>query len=74
MFNFNKGFLLIVFILALLGLGAEIYSIILNGIQDSEEFIFQILVIAFWLLLTKYVINSFNSKMEEKNKNTIDFE
>ena len=74
MFKFNKGFLLIVFIVSLLGLATEIYTIIRHGIQDSEEFMFQILVVIFWLLLTKYVINSFNTKMEEKNKNTIDFE
>ena len=73
MFKFNKGFLLIVFIVSLLGLGAELYMIIRHGIQDSEELIFQILVIVFWLLLTKYVLNSFNSKMEEKKENTIDF-
>jgi len=73
MFKFNRKVLFIFFLVCLIALGAEIFYILMYGVFDIEEMIFEFLIMSFILTLSVYLINNIFKRSERDNENRIDF-
>ena len=73
MFKFNRKILFLVFLVCLIVLGAELFYILLYGIHDSEELLFEFLAISFLLTISGYLINSIFKRVSNDKESEIDF-
>ena len=73
MFNFNRKILFLIFLVCLIALGAEFFYILINGIHDSEELLFEFLAISFLFTISLYLINSIFKKSSIDKESEIDF-
>ena len=72
MLEFNKKFLFVILVLCLLGLGAEIYSIIELGFSHGEDFWFQLVLLFLLTGASLYLIHIIFLE-SGKEENRIDF-
>jgi len=75
----KKKVLLIIVFLCVIALGTEINLIFESGLKETEEIIFSLLLIGFWIVLIMYLFNYIylnnvlkNSERKE-HKNLTDF-
>jgi len=73
MFNYNRTFLFLVFLLCLTSLGAEFFYILNNGFANNEELLVELLIISFLMTILGYSIHSIYKKSISRNQNDIDF-
>ena len=73
MFKFHRKVLFLVFLVCLIALGAEIFYILLYGIHDSEEWLFEFFAISFLFTISGYLINSLFNNSSNDNESEIDF-
>ncbi|MGB5362387.1 MAG: hypothetical protein WBN17_03695 [Aureibaculum sp.] len=72
MLEFNKIFLFVILVLCLLGLGAEIFSIVKIGFSSGEDLWFQLILLFLLAGASMYLIHIiFFETQQEKNR--IDF-
>jgi hypothetical protein len=72
MLEFNKKFLFVILVLCLLGLGAEIYSIIQEGFSHGEDLWFQLALLFLLAGSSMYLIHIIFLETS-KEENRIDF-